>query len=66
MFTLPRFLHRALDCQHATQLISQLQDRPPTGWEAMKLRWHLAACNACSRFEQQIAFMREAMRRFRT
>ena len=55
-----------LVCKDATRLISQLQERTPTGLERVRLRWHLAACDACSRFERQMAFLREAMRKYRS
>ena len=63
---LTRVLGHLIDCRQASRLISQTQDRPATAWEAVRLRWHLAVCVACSRFERQVAFLREAMRRFRT
>ena len=66
MPSIPRLLGHLIDCRHATRLMSQVQDRPATGWEAVRLRWHLAVCAACTRFDQQLAFMREAMRRFRS
>ena len=63
---LPRALTHLIDCRQATRLLSQTQDRPATRWEALRLRWHLSVCDACTRFEHQLAFMREAMRRFRS
>ena len=59
------FLSDLLACKEASRLISQLQDRAPTRWERLRLRWHLAACDACTRFERQIALLRESMRRYR-
>jgi hypothetical protein len=61
-----RLLGHFVDCRHATRMISQLQERPASGWEAVRLRWHLSVCAACTRFEKQVAFLREAMRRYRT
>ncbi|HVE51362.1 MAG TPA: zf-HC2 domain-containing protein [Casimicrobiaceae bacterium] len=61
-----RLFGHLIDCRHATRLISQLQDRELRSWERARLRLHLAVCDACSRFEQQVAFMRDALRRFRT
>jgi hypothetical protein len=66
MTPLPRLLAHWLDCRHATRMISQLQDRRLTAWESARLRWHLAACEACARFERQTDFLRQAMRRLRT
>ena len=36
-------------------LLSQAQERPLTAFERWKLRMHLPVCDACTRFEQQIA-----------
>jgi len=54
-----------LACKDATRLLSQLEEREPSALESIRLRWHLAACDACARFREQLATMREAMRRFR-
>lgn len=61
-----RLLGHLIVCKDATRLVSQLQERPISGFERAKLRWHLAVCAACARFERQIVFLREAMRRYRT
>ena len=55
-----------LSCKEASRLLSQRQDRPLTLGERVKLRLHLAACTACTRFSRQLAFMREALARYRT
>jgi hypothetical protein len=34
--------------------------------ERLKLRLHLAACDACATFARQMATLREAMRRYRS
>lgn len=60
-----RLLGHLLDCRHATRLISQLQERPLGSLAQLRLRLHLAACDACSAFSRQLVFMREAMRRYR-
>ncbi len=52
-------------CRDVTRLVSQLEDRPATRWEALRLRAHLAVCIYCSRFERQVRFLRVAMRRYR-
>ena len=62
-------LHRLthmLSCKEATRLLSQAQDRRLTYGERIKLRLHLFACIACSRFARQLVVMREALARFRT
>ena len=53
-----------LACKSATRLLSQMQDREPTAFERKRLQWHLAACDACTRFSDQLACLREAMRRY--
>jgi len=56
-------LTHVISCKEASRLLSQAQDRR-LGWvERLKLRGHLALCDFCTRFEQQLKFMREAMRR---
>jgi hypothetical protein len=55
-----------LSCKEATRLLSQAEDRRLTYGERIKLRLHLLACIACSRFSRQLALMREAVSRFRT
>lgn len=66
MNPISRLLGHWLACKEATRLISQLQERRPTGLERVRLQLHLAACDACTRFERQVGFLREAMRRFRS
>lgn len=56
-------LTHVISCKEASRLLSQAQDRPLGTLERLKLRAHLALCDFCTRFEQQLAFMREAMRR---
>ena len=56
-------LTHVISCKEASRLLSQAQDRR-LGWlEWLKLRAHLALCDFCSRFDDQLRFMREAMRR---
>jgi predicted anti-sigma-YlaC factor YlaD len=52
-----------LTCKEATALVSQGLDRQLSRWERVKLRLHLALCDACSNFVKQSAFIRRAMRR---
>jgi hypothetical protein len=52
-----------ISCKEASRLLSQAQDRPLRWLERFKLRAHLALCDFCTRFEAQLRFMREAMRR---
>lgn len=62
-------LHRLthmLSCKEASRLLSQREDRRLTLPEQVKLRLHVGVCTACTRFTRQIAFMREALQRYRT
>ena len=53
-------------CKEATRLLSRLQDERLSLAERCKLRLHLLACEACTRFEHQLELVREAMRRYRS
>jgi hypothetical protein len=66
MNLLDALIGHLLRCRDVTRLISQLQEREPTGWEAFRLRAHLAVCGACANFDRQVALLREAMRRYRS
>jgi predicted anti-sigma-YlaC factor YlaD len=52
-----------LTCKQATALVSQGLDRQLSRWERLKLRLHLAICDACSNFVRQTEFIRRAVRR---
>ena len=52
-----------MNCKHATQLISQQQDRKLGIMERIGLRLHLLICSGCSNFNKQIDFIRVACRR---
>jgi hypothetical protein len=51
-----------MDCKHATQLMSQQQDRELGIMERIGLRLHLLICSGCSNFNKQIDFIRNACR----
>ncbi len=53
-----------LSCKEASELMSAALDRRLTLGERWSLRLHLAVCAACRRFQEQMAFVREACRRF--
>jgi hypothetical protein len=53
-----------INCQDATRYVSRAQDARLSPWEQWKLRMHLKVCAKCSRFVAQLAFMREALRRW--
>ena len=59
-------LTHMLSCKEATRLLSQAQDRPLNYAERIKLRLHLGVCIACTRFSRQLAFMRDALARYRS
>lgn len=53
-----------LSCREVTRLVSDSHERRLGLQERMSLRMHLAMCSACSKFEQQMATVREALHRF--
>ena len=66
MFSMLRRITHAVSCREATRLISDMQDRPLATREHLRLRLHLAACTACSRFLRQVSFMRRALSSYRS
>jgi hypothetical protein len=58
-----RALGHFLSCKGVSRLVSRAQEGPLTPWQAWRLRMHLAVCEACTRFEAQVRFLRRAMRR---
>lgn len=57
---------RWLKCRDATRLASQAIDRRLSLAERISLRVHLAICEGCTNFRDQIEFLREAVRRLGT
>jgi predicted anti-sigma-YlaC factor YlaD len=53
-----------LTCKEASVLLSQALDRRLSFWERLTLRLHLAICEGCRRFDRQMAFLRDACRRY--
>jgi predicted anti-sigma-YlaC factor YlaD len=49
-----------LSCKQVTRLVSQGLDRDLGFTERVKLRVHLAICNGCTNFSEQVAFLRKA------
>lgn len=45
-------------CKEASRLLSMAQDRPLTTGETVKLRFHLAMCDACRNFNRQLKIIR--------
>ena len=66
MRTFHRAIGHLLSCKDVSRLLSQAEERPMTGWQRVRVQWHLAVCRMCRAFDQQLAFMREAMRRYRS
>ena len=52
-----------ITCRHAHELLSERMDRPLPVWSRVRLQMHLRVCAACARVEQQMDFMRKAVRR---
>jgi hypothetical protein len=52
-------------CKHASELMSQQQDRTLGIFERLRLRVHLLICERCRRVEQQLGLLRAAIRRCR-
>ena len=57
-------LGHIIKCKDASRLVSQQQDAQLTYWQRLTLRLHLSVCAACTRFQQQIRFLRTAMRKY--
>lgn len=58
-------LTHMVSCREASQLLSRREDAPLSALDRIKLGLHLRACAACTRFAQQLALIREALRRYR-
>jgi predicted anti-sigma-YlaC factor YlaD len=52
-----------LSCKQAARLVSQGLDRELGFTERVRLRVHLAICDGCTNFSNQVAFVRKAMAR---
>lgn len=50
-----------LNCRQATQLVLQGEDRPLRWAERLRLRLHMAVCDACPKFVGQVRLMRQAI-----
>lgn len=54
-----------INCKQATRLVLEAEDRR-LGWlDRLRLRLHLAICEACPRFVRQVGVMRVAVDRWR-
>jgi len=54
-----------ISCQHASRLLSQQQDERLPFMQRVKLRLHLAVCDACTNVSRQFQAMRLALQRWR-
>lgn len=54
----------ARSCRQVTRLLSDREERPLAWHERVALRTHLKVCDACTRYESQLKFMRKAMGRW--
>ena len=54
---------KMLSCKEVTRLVSQRQDRTLALGERVALRLHFAICAGCRNVNQQIDFLRRAVRR---
>jgi hypothetical protein len=54
-----------ISCQQASRLLSQQQDEPLSFGKRLRLRLHLAYCDACTNVSRQFATLRLAMQRLR-
>ena len=52
-----------LSCKDASRLVSQGLDRNLGFGERIALRVHLAICDGCTNFKNQVAFLRKAISR---
>ena len=52
-----------LSCKEAARLVSQGLDRELGFGERVTLRVHLAICNGCTNFKDQVAFLRQAIKK---
>jgi hypothetical protein len=52
-----------ISCKEASRLISQEMDSSLPVWERVRLRVHLAICDACSNFSRHLRFLRRAIKR---
>lgn len=51
-----------MNCNQATRLLSESQERELTLKERMALKMHLMMCSGCKNFGSNLQFMRKAMR----
>jgi predicted anti-sigma-YlaC factor YlaD len=52
-----------LDCQDVSRLLSDAQDNELPAAERARLRLHLVICQTCRNVDEQMQFIRQAMKR---
>lgn len=52
-----------LNCKTASRMLSDGQDKLMSPSELARLRLHLVVCEACRNFDEQMQFLRRALRR---
>jgi hypothetical protein len=55
---------RMMNCQQATRLISESQERTLSLPEKMSLKLHVMMCSGCKNFRLQVPFLGKAMRAY--
>ena len=60
-----RKLGLLISCKEASRALSQMQDGNVAFPLLLRIRLHLLLCDACTRFAQQLRFLRRAMQRYR-
>ncbi|WP_366520624.1 zf-HC2 domain-containing protein [Rhodoferax sp.] len=53
---------RMMNCQQATKLISESQERSLSLPEKMSLKVHVMMCSGCKNFSLQVPFLSKAMK----
>lgn len=59
-----RMLQFIMPCTEVTRLLSSPAMHPLSGRKRIALRIHLMICSWCSRYQHQLAKLREALRRY--
>ncbi len=54
-----------MDCRHATQLISEAEDRSLGITERVGLEVHLTICRGCDNYREQLRLLQQACRVYR-
>jgi len=63
LYAMPMWPRRT--CRQVTEMVLRNEDQALALHERVAVRLHMQVCKACPRFLQQVAFMREAMGRWR-